>query len=97
VQAGGYTEFGPAEALLAQPDGALAIIGPGEEIHVEFAADLPPLPEGWSRRFVLETHGWAKDMDLYTRDGDTLTPLPAQDKGASGAGLNQRFNRRFGS
>lgn len=90
VQAGHYTEFGPAEALIAQRDGALAIIGPGEEIHAEFRAELPALAAGWTRRFVLETHGWAKDMDLYTRDRDTLAPLPTRGNPQ----LNGRFNRR---
>ena len=25
---------------------------------------------------MLEARGWCKDMDLYTRDGDTVEPLP---------------------
>jgi Flp pilus assembly protein TadD len=90
VQAGHYTEFGGVAELLAQEDQALAIIGPGEEIHVEFSAELPALAEGWTRRFVLETHGWAKDMDLYTRDRDTLAPLPVPDTNH----LHRKFNRR---
>ena len=90
VQAGDYTEFGGVEELLAEADQALAILGPGEEIHVEFSAELPALAEGWTRRFVLETHGWAKDMDLYTRDRDTLAPLPVPTSGE----LHRRFNRR---
>jgi len=98
VQAGRYTDFGPAEALIAEPDDALAIIGAGEEIHVEFAAELSPPRQGWTRRFVLETHGWAKDMDLYTRDRDTLAPLPAADAARAGREeLSRRFNRRAGS
>lgn len=98
VPAGRYTEFGPAEALLAEPDDAYAIIGPGEEIHLEFADTLAPPAPGWTRRFVLETHGWAKDMDLYTRDGDTLAPLPStQPNPAARARLSERFNRRAGS
>jgi len=98
VQAGRYTEFGPAEALIAEPDDAFAIIGAGEEIHVEFAGELALPTPGWTRRFVLETHGWAKDMDLYTRDRDTLAPLPS--RGAASAAreeLSRRFNRRAGS
>ncbi|MEN8130578.1 MAG: hypothetical protein ABFS45_10385 [Pseudomonadota bacterium] len=35
---GFYTEFGPAEALVERVDGAVAIIGPGEELHLEFEA-----------------------------------------------------------
>ena len=90
VQAGHYTEFGAVDELLAEEDEALAIIGPGEEIHVEFSAELPALAEGWTRRFVLETRGWAKDMDLYTRDRDTLAPLPVP----AASELHRKFNRR---
>jgi hypothetical protein len=98
VQPGHYTAFGPAEDLVAEPDNALAIIGPGEEIHVEFRAELPALPAGWTRRFVLETHGWAKDMDLYTRDGETLGPLPSTgNRSKSSETLVKRLNSRFGS
>lgn len=82
AQSGHYTALGRADELVAKRDDALAIIGPGEEVHVEFLAALPPLPAGWSRRFVLEANGWAKDMDLYTRHRDTLAPLPAAGHGA---------------
>jgi hypothetical protein len=27
---------------------------------------------------VLETRGWCKDMDLFTRDGETVDPLPVE-------------------
>jgi hypothetical protein len=94
-QSGHYTGFGRIDELIAAQDDALAIIGPGEEVHIEFGASLPALQPGWSRRFVLEARGWAKDMDLYTRDGDSLEPLPASG-GRSEARdrLNRRYNRR---
>ncbi len=95
--AGFYTNLGGGiEALVSETDDALAIIGSGEEIHLEFAAAVPSPPEGWTRRFVLETNGWTKDMDLFTRDGETLEPLP----GTGGltdsiARLHARFNQRY--
>jgi len=93
---GFYTALGPATELLAEIDSAVVIIGPGEEVHLEFPAELPPLPAGWSRRWVLETNGWAKDMDLYTRDGDTVAPLPVLDhEGTGRAALHARYNSRF--
>ena len=92
--AGLYTEFGPAEALLAEADGALAIFGPGEEVHLEFGADIDPPPRGWRRYLVLETRGWCKDMDLFTRDGETVGPLPGERDDAARA-LHQRYNTRF--
>jgi hypothetical protein len=47
---------------------------------------------------VLETHGWAKDMDLYTRDGDSIAPLPVSGKDAARRDrLNNKYNTRFAS
>jgi len=81
AMAGFYTRLGPVDDLVAATDDALAIIGPGEEIHIEFEAPAEP-PPGWTRRLVLETHGWTKDMDLYTEDGETLAPLPVAGHGS---------------
>jgi hypothetical protein len=93
---GFYTEFGPAEALVEHVDGAVAIIGPGEELHLEFEAPENAPPQGWSRAIVLESNGWAKDMDLYTRDGDTLAPLPLSGKPSVHRDhLHERFNTRY--
>ena len=92
AQSGLYTAWGRVDELLRARDDAFAIIGPGEEIHAEFEASLPPLPPGWSRRFVLEANGWAKDMDLYTRDGDTLEPLPVSGTSPE---VRDRLNRRY--
>jgi hypothetical protein len=95
---GHYTDFGPATELLVEADDALAIIGPGEEVHLEFDDTLPPLQPGWRRRFVLESRGWAKDMDLYTEYGQTLEPLP--DSGHPAArreALHSLYNRRHRS
>ena len=77
-QNGYYTRFGAADPLVADVDDALAIVGPGEEVHLEFTDSLPVAETGWQRRFVLESNGWCKDMDLYTRDGETLGPLPVR-------------------
>jgi hypothetical protein len=54
-------------------------------------------PRGWTRRYVLEARGWCKDMDLYTRDGDTVEPLPAHPRTAAAAALQQRFTTRYAS
>ena len=96
--AGHYTAFGPATELVNTADDALAIIGPGEELHLEYSAQPPAVPAGWKRRFVFETRGWAKDMDLYTADGDTLEPLPSQGQpGGRRAALHARYNTRYRS
>jgi hypothetical protein len=95
--AGLYTAEGAMTELLATDDGALAIIGPGDEVHLEFAPPWTPLGPGWTRRYVLEARGWCKDMDVYTKDGDTVEPLPAHPGTASAAALQRRFTTRYAS
>ena len=77
MQRGLYTAFGDVRELLARDDGALVVFGSGEEISLDFAG-IPAAAQGTTRRFVLEARGWCKDMDLFTRDGETVDPLPAQ-------------------
>jgi Tfp pilus assembly protein PilF len=91
-----YTAEGIVTELVAAEDGAMTVFGPGEELHLEFAASLPPLPSGWTRRFVLQAHGWCKDMDLYTRDGDTVEPLPGR-RAAAASALQSRYTTRYES
>jgi tetratricopeptide (TPR) repeat protein len=92
--AGFYTRLGPVRELVAAHDDAVVIVGPGEELDLSFGAAAPP-GEGRRRLFVLETHGWAKDMDLFTRDGETVGPLPVS--GAAGPArdeLHRRYHTR---
>ncbi len=102
---GFYTEFGPITELLNRHDDALAIIGPGEEVHLEFAEPDPPA-DGYRQWLVLEARGNAKDMDMYTVNGESVGPLPVSLPGAAGAkrraaqisernDLNSRYNTRF--
>ena len=94
--AGDYTRFGPARELVATVDDAVAIIGPGEEVHLEFGAPREPPPQGWTRRYVLQANGWAKDMDLFTRDGETVGPLPSTGRPAGPRdALHARYNTRY--
>ncbi|VFM95863.1 MAG: Tetratricopeptide repeat-containing protein [Candidatus Kentron sp. G] len=93
--AGLYTEPGPAGELLGAVDDALAIFGPGEEIHLAFETPAAPPPTGWRRYLVLETHGWSKDRDLYTKDGETVGPLPETGKPRKRRDeLHARYNTR---
>jgi hypothetical protein len=93
--AGYYTQFGPAGPLVTSADNALAIFGPGEEIHLEFIAPRP-CPTNGTRRFVLETVGWCKDMDLYTQHGGTVEPLPrAGAVGGVRDQLHRQLNTRY--
>jgi tetratricopeptide (TPR) repeat protein len=74
-QSGFYTALGPVLPLVREQNDAFAVIGPGDELHVEFEA--PPEVRGHRRVLVLEARGYAKDMDMYTRDGETVGPLPS--------------------
>lgn len=91
---GHYSRIGDVLPLVREHDNALAIFGPGEEVHLSFTAPEAPAAD-MRRRIVLHTRGWCKDMDLYTKTGETVGPLPIDPK-ATGTGdkLNERFNTR---
>ncbi len=91
---GWYTAFGPVDELVSAEDHAVAIFGPGEEVHLEFEAPAEGPPAGWTRRLVLESRGWCKDLDLYTKDGETVEPLPGRATSARDA-LHPRFHTRY--
>jgi hypothetical protein len=91
---GRYTAQGSIGDLLTLEDGAVAIFGPGEELHLEFDAPTQAPKAGWTRRFVLEARGWCKDMDLYTKDGETVEPLPGTRDPAA-ARLQARYTTRY--
>ena len=99
TQPGTYTAFGPCTPLVAETDDAVAIFGAGEEVRLRFdASRLPPVEHGLRRAWVLSVDGWCKDMDLLTRDGATLGPLPARDGSPEAHGradLHRRFNTRW--
>lgn len=71
------TRYGDVTELLAETDDRVAIIGPGDEITVRFdARNLPDVPEGWTRAFILRTWGWCKDSSPFTATGGAVHPLP---------------------
>ena len=98
---GYYTRLGPITPLIAERDDVLAIFGPGEEIHLEFPVPDAPPARDWKRVFVLEVWGYAKDMDLYTEDGETVGPLPRAISNGDPElarrrdALHRRYNTRF--
>jgi len=74
---GNYTRFGDVLPLLSESDNKYIISNAGDETTVEFdASELPPLPEGWKRDFLIRSAGWVKDGDLNTAFGNTVMPLP---------------------
>ena len=79
-----------------QPGSTVAIFGPGEAISLAFEVPASALPDTWTRRLVLELRGWCKDMDLYTKDGETVAPVPGTETAARRQ-LHARFNTRYAS
>ena len=73
--AGYYSEFGSVLTEVASVDDCLAVVGPGEEVELCFGIDSLT-DSSTNRTFVLETNGWCKDRDLFTRHGETVEPLP---------------------
>ena len=74
---GRYTRYGDVRELLAAADDFAVILAPGDEIDLAFdASDLPAPAPGFSRTLFLESHGWDKDADRNTFQGERLEPLP---------------------
>ena len=73
---GFYTNTGDAMELVEKLDNAVAIIGSGEEVHLEFEMPTESVPEDFVRRYAIDFRGWAKDMDLYTTTGNIVEPIP---------------------
>ena len=74
---GTFTRVGDVLPLLRAPDDRYVVMGPGDEMTVQFdASSASALPPGWKRDFLLYTDGWIKDSDLNTAAGTTVDPLP---------------------
>jgi hypothetical protein len=72
-----YTRYGEVGELLRNIDDRMVIMGSGDELRLLFdAAELPAVPEGWRRDFLLKVDGWAKDGDYNTAYSQTVEPLP---------------------
>jgi tetratricopeptide (TPR) repeat protein len=74
---GKLTRPGDVAELLRGDDDHLCVMGPGDEVRLEFdARSLPPLESGWTRSYVLRSVGYCKDADPFTAASDTVGPLP---------------------
>ena len=93
TQSGLYTTMGDVRGLLEARDGALAVFGAGEAVSLTFKAP-PRVAQGYARQFVLDLGGWAKDMDLMTRTGPTVDPLPG-DRDARAQALQAATRTRW--
>jgi hypothetical protein len=74
---GRYTRYGDVLPLLEEADDRYPIMGPGDELAIEFdATQVGALPDGWTRDFLIYTEGWIKDADVNTAQGWRVGPLP---------------------
>lgn len=73
---GRLTGYGNVLDLLSATDQRQVTLGAGDELELRFAAEAPPLPDGWTRDFILHNVGWDKDADLNTVFGQSVDPLP---------------------
>ena len=49
-----------------------------------------------TRFYVLEIDGWCKDMDRFTKDGQTVAPMPSAGKDpAIPEKLHEEYNTRY--
>jgi Flp pilus assembly protein TadD len=77
VLPGRYTRLGDVRELLSETDDMFVVSRPGDELVLSFdAAALRPLPEGWTRTFLLYADGFSKEMDINSASPHELAPLP---------------------
>lgn len=57
-------------------DDHIVVMASGDEMILKFALPDRPLPDGWTRDYVLHSVGWDKDADLNTLEGQSSLPLP---------------------
>jgi Tfp pilus assembly protein PilF len=74
---GRYTREGDVRNLLMKTDDMFVIAKPGDEIALTFIdAAADPLPDGWTRTFLLLADGFSKEMDINSASPDSVEPLP---------------------
>ena len=55
----------------------IVIMGSGDALTLRFdASELPPVPEGYVRDYLVFLDGWAKDRDHNTHEALEVEPLP---------------------
>jgi tetratricopeptide (TPR) repeat protein len=91
---GNLTRLGPVTELLLERDDRFVLFGPGDEVTVRFdARNLPELPKGWKRSYVLRTWGYSKDCGPFTATGETIEPLPFQKMSRYPYGPEEHYPR----
>jgi hypothetical protein len=78
---GRYTREGDVGPLLAGSDDMFVIAKPGDEIVLTRCdAQAGPLPDGWTRTFLLMGDGFSKEMDINSASpGRGAVAVPSHD------------------
>ena len=91
---GRYTRYGETVELLGAVDDRFVILGSGDALTLRFdAKELPALPEGWVRDYLLFLDGWAKDRDPNTIEALAVEPLPFHAMSGYPYGAGESFPR----
>lgn len=89
---GNYTRYGDVLPLVTDVDDKLTVMGSGDELKLTFPAmNLPALPSGWKRDYLLLVDGWAKDADANTAFSQSVLPLPFHGMSAYPYGADEHF------
>jgi hypothetical protein len=89
---GRYTREGDVRPLVAATDDQFVVAAPGDEIALSFdAGKLSPLPDNWTRTFLLFADGFSKEMNLHSASPDVLEPLPFHAMGAYPYGPSEKY------
>ncbi len=89
---GMYTRYGDVRELVTSIDDRLLVMGSGDEVILHYpSGNLPALPAGWKRDFLLLVDGWAKDADPNTAYSQSVEPLPFHKMSAYPYGKDEHF------
>lgn len=94
IPAGFYPPLGDVQELIQTSDDALAILGPGEAIRLEYRVPPNPPSPGWSRRWLLEIRGAVRRYPPGSATGLSIYPLPAGND-PDREELHRRYHTRY--
>jgi tetratricopeptide (TPR) repeat protein len=87
-----YTRLGDTLPLVGAIDDRFVVMGAGDALTVRFdAKQLPPLPDGWRRDYLVFLDGWAKDRDPNTLEALYVEPLPFHGMSGFPYGPDERY------
>jgi len=87
-----YTKLGEVVPLVGAIDDRFVVMGTGEALTVRFdARELPPVPAGFRRDYLVFLDGWAKDRDPNTVEALYVEPLPFHDMSGYPYGEDEHF------